>query len=312
MATEDGIDLVGSFLVVAEELNFLRAAERLNLDRSALTRRIQRLEHALNFRLFERTTREVVLTQAGQSFYKENAKIFSHYAASIATSRRIAEGKDGHLRLAYMAFAATELMPAGIAAFCRAHPHIEVSVRYMRTQRQKLALANNEIDLGYMIGPFNHPDYRTMVMREDPLYVVAPPGHPLLRQPMITPMDLAEESIILGDMDEWGAYRRHLDDQFHTEGIDLKVRIEASNTLALIGLVAAGMGITIYPKSLINFIGERVEARPIAHPNFGSQTILAWRRQNHSTQLKLFLEIAGRLCVAQPPKEAEDAALRLA
>ncbi|MFD2842475.1 LysR family transcriptional regulator [Paracoccus cavernae] len=79
MHEADGLDLITSFLVVAEELNFRRASERLNLDQSALTRRIQKLEQNLGFRLFERTTREVALTQAGRSFYGDNALLISRY-----------------------------------------------------------------------------------------------------------------------------------------------------------------------------------------------------------------------------------------
>ncbi|AGT08764.1 LysR substrate-binding domain-containing protein [Paracoccus aminophilus] len=101
--------------------------------------------------------------------------------------------------------------------------------------------------------------------------------------------------MILGDMKEWGEYRWRLANLFIEEGIELDVVLEASNTLALIGLVAAGLGITIYPESLIGFIGRSVEVRPIIHPMFKSETALAWRRSNHSKQLRAFLDIARNL-----------------
>lgn len=295
MAETEGLDLITSFLVVAEELNFRRASERLNLDQSALTRRIQKLEQSLGFRLFERTTREVALTQAGRSFYGDNTFLISRYADSISAARRIAEGKTGHLRLAYMAFAATELMPSAVARFRRLHPHIQVSLSYIRTQGQKLALANDEIDAGYMIGPFAHPDFQTLTLTEERLYVVTPRNHALLRNSVITPADLSDVPVILGDMKEWGEYRWRLANLFMEEGIELDIAVEASNTLALIGLVAAGLGVTIYPESLIGFIGRSVEVRPIIHPQFKSETVLAWRRSNHSKQLKAFVDVARHL-----------------
>ena len=297
MTQSDGLDLIGSFLVVAEELNFRRASERLNLDQSALTRRIQKLEQSLGFRLFERTTREVALTQAGHSFYKDNAFLMARYSATIDTARRIAEGKSGHLRVAYMAFAATELMPSAVARFRRYHPHIEVQLRYIRTQGQKLALANDEIDLGYMIGPFVHPDFQTLELTNEQLYVVTPRNHALLQRPVITPADFASVPVILGDMQEWGEYRWRLADLFHSEGVELDVAAEASNTLALIGLVGAGLGVTIYPESLIGFIGRSVEVRPIIHPAFRTLTVMAWRRSNRSKQLQAFLQVARQLQV---------------
>lgn len=133
MNTEAGLELTHSFLVVAEELNFRRSADRLNVDQSALTRRIQKLEHILGFALFERTTREVALTPAGRSFYEQNAALLQTYSNSVKAARLIAEGKTGSLRVAYMAFAATELMPFAVSRYRHLYPHINVNLRYIRT-----------------------------------------------------------------------------------------------------------------------------------------------------------------------------------
>lgn len=287
-----GLDTVRTFLVLSQELNFRRAAERLNLDQSALTRRIQKLEQTLGFRLLDRTTREVALTQAGRRFYDDNVDLLRAYDEAVQSARRIAEGKSGLLRVGYMAFAATELMPSAVARFRRAHPHVEVRLRYIRTQGQKVALANDEIDVGYMIGPFDHPDMRSLQLSSEPLYVVTPRNHALLQRPRIEPADLADQDIILGDMKEWDEYRWRLNDMFADEGLSLKTTLEASNTLALIGLVAAGLGVTILPESLIGFLGRSVEVRQIMHPNFRSNTILVWRRAAAAPQVRAFVDLA--------------------
>ena len=73
------------------------------------------------------------------------------------------------------------------------------------------------------------------------------------------------------------------------------MKVQASNTLALIGLVAAGLGITILPESVIGFLGRNVEVRPIHHPGFRSRTVLAWKRANRSQQVRDFVEVAKRL-----------------
>jgi DNA-binding transcriptional LysR family regulator len=297
MKTLPGIENVQTFLALAQELNFRRTAERLNLDQSALTRRIQKLEQTLGFRLLDRTTRDVSLTQAGQQFYDDNSELMRAYAASVQSARRIAEGKAGTLRVAYMAFAATELMPSAVARFRRAHPHVDVRLQYIRTQGQKVALANGDIDVGYMIGPFDHRDYHAVQLSSETLYVVTPRNHPLLLRPSITPGDLADQDIILGDMREWEEYRWRLDEMFASEGIALRVALEASNTLALLGLVAAGLGVTIYPESLIGFLGRNVEVRPIMHPGFRSKTILVWKRSNRAPQLQAFVQLGRQLAL---------------
>jgi DNA-binding transcriptional LysR family regulator len=301
MTMTPGIDLVTSFLAVAEELNFRRSAERLNLDQSALTRRIQKLEHHVGFRLLDRTTREVVLTPAGRTFYQDNAHLMQQYRDTIENARRVAEGKAGMLRVAYMAFAATELMPRTVARFRYEHPHVEVNLQYIRTQGQKLALANDEIDLGFMIGPFEHPDYESATLSSEMLYAVTPLDHPLLQGPSLAPADLRDQSLVLGDVREWAEFRWRLNDILHAEGIELRTTLEASNTLALIGLVAAGLGVTILPQSLVGYLGRSVAVRPIDHAAFRSQTILVWRRRNQSPLVKRFvasataigLELAG-------------------
>ena len=214
---------------------------------------------------------------------------------SIATARGISEGRTGTVRVAYMAFAATELMPRTVARFGQLHPQIEVKLRYIRTQGQKLALANDEIDIGYMIGPFVHTEYHAVLLASDPLYLVGPRNHELVRRASVRPADLAGADLILGDMAEWGEFRWRLADLFHTNGIPLRVRLEASNTLALIGLVAAGLGVTIYPESLIGFLGRNVEVRPIQHPDFRSETVLVWKRTNRSGPTRRFIEVATKL-----------------
>lgn len=298
MESPGGLDLIQSFLIVAEELNFRRGAERMHVDQSALTRRIQKLEHVLGFALFERTTREVSLTPAGRAFYKENVQLLRGYSSSVEAARRIAEGKTGLLRIAYMAFAATELMPRAVATFRRRHPDVEVRLRYIRTQGQKLALANDEIDIGYMIGPFEHSEFQSILLANDPLYVVTPRNHPLTRKRDVRPQDVAESDLILGDMIEWEAYRWRLDDMFSSEGLPLNIKLEASNTLALIGLVSAGLGVTIYPESLVGFLGSRVEVRPIMNPAFRIQTVLVWKRANRTRSIRSFIDLAKRLPVS--------------
>lgn len=293
----DGLDLIQSFVTVAEELNFRRAAERLHLDQSALSRRIQKLEHLLGFALFERTTRDVSLTPAGRVFYEQNAQLLHRYKDTVAAARQVAEGKAGQLRIGYMAFAATELMPQTVARFQRSHPQVNVQMRYLRTQGQKLALARNEIDVGYMIGPFEHSEVKTTLLASDRLYVVTPRNHPLARQHTVRPADLAEHDLIFGDMIEWESYRWRINDLFNREGVELHIKLEASNTLALLGLVAAGLGVTVYPACLIGYLGHNVELRPIMHPDFEIQTILAWPRNNHSEILRKFIAEATNLPV---------------
>lgn len=286
------LELTTSFLTLAEELNFRRSAERLNIDQSALSRRIQRLERQLGYTLFERTTREVSLTPAGRVFFEENARLLQEFKRSIETARLVARGQTGRLRVGYMSFAATELMPHTVRRFQEKHPDVGVGLRYMRTQGQKLALVHDEIDVGYMIGPFEHSEFHTLTLRHDPLFVVAPRGHPLTDKESVAPADLVDQAVIMGDMGEWETYRWQLNELFAAEGVELKITFEATNTLALLGLVSAGLGVTVYPRSALAHTDRAIDCRPIAAPRFTVETILAWKRLNRSKLVQQFVECA--------------------
>ncbi len=284
--------LLRSFLIVAQELSFRRAAERLALDQSALSRRIQKLEAELGYALFERSTREVTLTAAGVSLYRGITQNLNDCRRSIDEARRVAEGLTGRIRIGYMAFAATELMPQAVARFKAQHPDVLVEMRYIRTQAQKIALTNEEIDIGLLIGPYDNPDFHSITLAEDRLFVVTPRRHALTAGDSVAPAEIMRHPVILGDMIEWGEYRYRLEDTFGQLGLTLKPELEASNTLALLGLVAAGLGVTIYPQSLVGFLGSNVEVRPIRHPLFKSCTVMAWKRTNHTRAVTNFVALA--------------------
>jgi LysR family transcriptional regulator, benzoate and cis,cis-muconate-responsive activator of ben and cat genes len=295
MAAEDGIELVHSFIVVAEELNFRRGAERLHVDQSALSRRIQRLEHLVGVPLLERTTREVALTAAGRVFYSENTALVGTYARSVEMARAVFRGHAGSLTVTYMSFAAVELMPRTVARYRQLRPQVSLNLRYARTHGQKVMLAGGESDVGYLLGPLEHDKLDSVRLLCDPLCVVAPETHEVARMATIRASDIAAMPLVLGDMAEWGFYRDVLARLFERRGIEIAPAFQASNTLGLLGLVRAGMGVTILPESLRPALHAGLVARRISEPEFTIETVLAWRRGEGSTLVREFVETAARL-----------------
>jgi len=289
---DDGIELLHSFVIVAQELSFRRSAEILNIDRSALTRRIKKLEEINGFPLFERTTREVCLTPAGRELYDSSLDLLRDYTRALGAARRIADGKSGRLRIAYMAFAAPKLLPVAVARFQREHPDVDITLRYIGTQRQKVLISHGEIDVGYMIGPFDHSDYACLLVKSEPLYAVMPHNHPLTRKFKITPEDICSHDLILGDLSEWEFYRWRLSELFSSQGLQFHIKQEASNALALIGLVAAGLGVTVFPESLAETLVGPVTIQKIAHDDFKVDTVLVWNRLNRSRIVSDFVSAA--------------------
>ena len=105
-----------------------------------------------------------------------------------------------------------------------------------------MALARDEIDAGFMIGPFRHSDFMTLKVSAERLFAVLPIDHGLVPGRRLLMRDLAACEMILGDLEEWDFYRLFITDIFNARGLTLRTTLEASSTLGILGLVAAGLG----------------------------------------------------------------------
>ena len=300
-----GLDLLETFLAVAEELNFRRAAQRLHLDQSALSRRIRKLEQLVGFQVLERTTRAVSLTAAGRTFYDENKDLLGGYARSVDIAKAVAQGHSGSLTIAYMAFAAVDLMPRTVVLYRERRANVALNLKYVRTQGQKLLLAQGDIDIGFMIGPLDRPDFDSVRLASDRLCLVAPAGHPAVAKTAVRAESVTDYPLILGDMGEWEFYRLRLDALFGRGGAPLQVAFQTSNILAVMGLVRAGLGVTILPESLLPTLQDGLEARPL-HPASMIESVMAWSRDNTSPLVRDFVEIAAELARERPLAKAGE------
>lgn len=272
------LDQITAFLAVAEGLSFRRAAERLAIDQSALSRRIKDLEHRVGCQLLHRTTHAVRLTDAGRSFYDANFTLVRELSQAIERANRIAQGQSGSLRIAYMTFAAIRLVPEAIRAFSAAHPDVAVALTYERTQAQKLSLARGEIDIGVMLGPFAHSDFATAVLAEEPLVALMPAGHRLTARDCVTLGDLAREPLVLGDEAQWDFYREIVADAFAAKGLKPRIGQEAPSLTGIVGLVLAGLGVTLVPAVMATACPQGLVTRPITDAERTVTTLAVWRR----------------------------------
>ena len=287
------LDGIQSFLLVAEELSFRRAAERLNLDQSALSRRIKELEARMGVRLFQRTTRDVRLTEAGQAFYERNLRLIDSLRDSISLAQRTASGASGRLRVGYTSFAAIVDMPRHVRAFRETFPRVSVELLYSSTQAQKVELARDMLDVGFIIGPFRHSDFHTATVSEEKLVAVVPAGHPAAARGGITLAEFARSPVVMGTMAQWDFYRHMLDGIFASRGLSANVAFEASSSMGMLGLVASGLGSAIFPECVRRLQPIGIEIVEITDLDGPIQTVLAWRRAGLSITARNFVRICG-------------------
>jgi DNA-binding transcriptional LysR family regulator len=265
-----------AFQAVAEALHFRRAAEQLNVAQPALSRTIRLLEEDIGTALLTRTTRNVELTEAGRVFLDEVRKVLAGADRAVDMARRAADGRIGSLTVAYMDFAINGPLPSIMRRFRRAAPEIEINLVHMWTARQREALLSGEIDLGFLIGAFSSPSIENMLVRREGLVAVLPESHPLAERTSLGLKDLRSEPFVLGAREFWGPYREQIDLLCQEAGFTPDVVQEAYNSDGIFGLVAAGLGVTLYTESARHLQPRGAVVRPLNLP-MRIETFAAWR-----------------------------------
>ena len=185
------------FVAVAEERNFTRAAERLFIAQPPLSRQIQQLEEDLGVQLFERGTRPLSLTEAGQFFYAHARDMLARAAEVKSMTQRV-----GHLeRTLTMGFIATTLyglLPTIIRRYRQRNPHIELVLHEMTTVEQNQALKEGRIDVGFGRLTLDDPMIRRIVLRKEVLMLAVPQNHPIgLAGIPVRLQDIVHERLII-------------------------------------------------------------------------------------------------------------------
>lgn len=285
------IEAIRSFSVVAEELNFRRAADRLGIDHSALSRRIRDLEHRLGFPVFARSTREVRLTEAGKVLLEENTNLLRGLLRSVDQARMVAEGRSGLIRIGYMSFAAAHLLPLLIARFQTIRPAVRFQLTYMKSHAQKEALSRGDIDVGLMIGPWETETFESTRLSADSLCVFFSKSWPLAAKPDLRVVDLIDQPQIMGSLEQWDLYRWILHDVFLKSGIVPNVVLEASSITGILGLVQAGLGIAVFPRTIAALAPPSIGYRQLGDVDLSVETIAVSAR-NPSALAQAFMDMA--------------------
>ncbi len=282
---------IDAFLTLARTLHFSRAAAALNLSQPSLSRTIGALEDEIGAPLFVRTTRQVTLTEAGRAFLASAPAIVDALDRSVSDAQRAAAGETGRLTVGYMDFAINGPLPDLLQRFRAAAPGIAVDLSYMPTNTQREALFDGSLDIGFMIGPFAAEGMRTHVVDTAGLAVLLPRTHRLARRRAITIDQLAREPWVLGAPDPWEAFRAIVFDHCATHGFAPNVVQEATNSDGIFGLVAAGVGISLYSESAANLRRKGIVIKELAAaPNV--QTVAAWRSDNANPARSRFVDVA--------------------
>lgn len=275
------------FVAVAEELHFGRAAARLNLTQPPLSRQIQLLEHALDVRLLDRTSRSVSLTRAGRSFLPEARRLLRLAEGAALAARRTAAGEEGSVTLGFTAASGYEFLPRLIKTFRAAAPGIDLVLKEMVSADQLESLTAGRIDVGLVRPAFNRREFASLCVVREPLLLAAPEDHPLATGPNPSIGDLDQEPMVAYSPYEARYFYDLLATIFANAGVTPRYAQHISQIHTIMGLVKAGIGLALVPKAALNLGVRGVVLRPIA---IDGHTIVelhaVWRPNNANPALE--------------------------
>ncbi len=285
------------FIAVAEELHFGRAAERLGISQPPLSQQIQALEEEIGARLFERTNRRVELTDAGRLFLDESRQVLAQVDKAVLLARRAHLGELGELKIGFTSSAPfTSTIPSSIHAFRKAYPDVHLDLQEMSSRQVLKALLEESLQVG-VIRPLALPDAVHWVeLFREPLVAVLRADHPLAAgsEDGLAIAALAEEPFVFFPR----SYGTGLYDQVialtRQAGFSPRIAQEASEAMTIIGLVSAGLGVSILPASFRRARVDGVVYRTLSDPEATTAVWLA-RRQNEGSPLALsFIDLVTR------------------
>jgi DNA-binding transcriptional LysR family regulator len=282
------------FMMVAEELHFGRAAERLHMAQPPLSQQIRQLEAELGFQLFYRTKRSVVLTEAGQIFWGECRKIFWQLEQAVRTGQQVSRGELGQLAIAFVSSAAYSVLPQILRSFRSTLPQVSLELHELTTDQQIRWLREGRIDVGFVRPPIEAEEFGCTTIFQEPLVVALPQAHTLALQSQVALCTLAGEPFILFPRLLAPGLYDQIISLCQQGGFSPNVVQEAIQMQTIISLVAAEMGVAIVPISLQNLQRTGVVYRPLVEVTPRAAIAVTWRKDASAT-VQRFLEIVQQV-----------------
>ncbi|WP_248795957.1 LysR family transcriptional regulator [Pseudomonas sp. MWU13-2105] len=290
------------FIAVAEELHFGRAAEVLGISQPPLSQQIQALEQELGARLFDRTNRRVELSEAGRLFLQEARLVLAQVDKAADVARRAQLGELGELKIGFTSSAPfNSTIPQAIFAFRQAFPAVHLNLREMSSKTVADGLMDESIEVGLM-RPLALPEALSVVeLMHEPLVAVLSAKHPLAggSEEGMYLSELALEPFVFFPRSYGSGLYAQLLTLARQAGFSPHFAQEAGEAMTIIGLVAAGLGVSVLPASYQRIRIDGVVYRPLLDPDAVSAVWLVQRKDQKSPMAKAFIELLTRRAVPQ-------------
>ncbi|MBN3846385.1 LysR family transcriptional regulator [Paraburkholderia sp. Ac-20342] len=281
-----------TFVVLAEELHFRRAAERLHITQPPLSQRLKQLEDFLDVRLLERTTRSVELTNAGKVFLEGAREVLRRLETLDLQTKLASTGNAGKLRIGFVPSAAYIFLPMVLQKYKALHPMVDIQLDEMPYLRILDQLKNQNIDVALLRTSTQEKAVSNIVAMREPLIVAIPRSHRLAKSKVVRVTDLHQEPFIAFSGRDSPYFSEKIGNILLQHRVQPRI-VQYSLLPTILSFVEAGIGLAIVPESVSR----------IANPNAVYKKLLglqdrdavdltaAWRRDHKSILLANFIEI---------------------
>lgn len=282
------------FVAVAEELHFARAAERLHIEQSPLSRAIKELEHVLSVQLFERTTRSTRLTWAGQVFLEDVRRVFITIDQAKASVKAAATGYRGILRIALSDSVAQPQLAALLARCREEEPDVEIRLFEKPLSQQVKGLLSGLYDAGFAQSDDVGKGIVAEPVWSDALVVAVPARHPLLAHKRIPLDEVLRYPLVLCQPEMCEGYSRQIEAVLRSASTQPIVAEHVGTLDLMMTLVTAGYGLGFASASQVPVCRhQEVVARPLAGRSPMLTTYLLRPDTDPSEQLNRFIDRAN-------------------
>lgn len=287
------------FVAVAERLNFRKAAEDLHVSQPALSTQIKDLEYETGVKLLERDTGGVRLTDAGAVLLDEARRLLAQAAAAVAATQSAAAGRRGRLVIGSPGSVAAKVLPAGLRAFRKQYPEVDVVLTEMTGAEPIAALASGAIHIGFAIADHSYPPEHLehFTVWRSPMRVVVGPGHRFARARRVSLADVASERILaIGDPRQPTPHATRTREIFQSRGWPTLPVAEVDGLDSLLATVASGAGVALLPAIVSEIRTGGVVLKPLTEsgPDLFTELWAMWRDRDTGPLARNFIAVLRR------------------
>ncbi|WP_180179126.1 LysR substrate-binding domain-containing protein [Acinetobacter sp. YH12041] len=286
------------FVTVAEELNFTRAAEKLNTVQPSLSQQIKDLEREVDAQLLERNNRKVELTEAGQAFLKEALLSLEHAERAVQAARQIAHAHKGQLNIGFVPVAEMKIFPY-IMPNIRAHfPELKALFHSLTDAEQFSALRQGSIDIAFTRYQDQSNEFESVQIFDEPLALIVPKNSPVAKMPYVSIKKFENQDFVISDEQASPQLHKIIDDFFRQSKLNVNVVQYSTNILLNVNLVGMGVGWSLVPAYVIPLLGDNIVVKKTLEPLPMIALYVSYRKNNQHPAIELILKVLKeKFCV---------------